>query len=228
MDETNTLGIIIVEDETYLREVFITGLSDYGLNVRGVSNGVELDHALSQQQADIILLDLSLPGEDGLRIAERLRNDPALGIIILTGRDKTEDRIVGFDCGADNYFVKPVNIAELAAAITSLGRRIKRPTRHTWVLNSEASCLMTPKKISVPLTAHECILLTILFERFGENVPRCEIFSALNLPDDISSNPRLEVLVSRLRSKVHKSDPGSKLPLRARHSRGYAFLSETD
>jgi len=226
MTHENPLRIVIVEDEPELREYLGIGLSYYGFEVRGVGDGAELDLALAQKPAHIILLDLGLPREGGLEIAARLRDNPALGIIMLTARSMTEERILGLESGADHYFVKPVDLAELAAAIKNLARRLAAPAATPWNFSAQASNLQTPNGIDIPLTGQECILLELLFAHLGKNVSRQQIFQTLGQPDDISSNARIEVLISRLRAKVHKADPAVALPLRARHSMGYVLLAE--
>jgi len=225
MTHENPLSIIIVEDEPELREYLSIGLSYYGFEVRGVGDGAQLDLALAQRQPHIVLLDLGLPREGGLEIAARLRDNPTLGIIMLTARSMTEERILGLQSGADHYFVKPVEIAELAAAIKNLARRLAPPVATPWNFSAQASCLQTPSGVDIPLTAQECILLELLFAHLGKNVSRQQIFQALGQPDDISSNARIEVLISRLRAKVRKADPAASLPLRARHSMGYVLLA---
>lgn len=223
----NTIRVIIVEDEPELRDNLMIGLSSHGLDVIAAGNGVELDAALSRHSADIILLDLGLPGEDGLDIAKRLRTNEKLGVIMLTARGMTQDRIQGLHSGADSYFVKPVNIAELAAAIHNLGRRVTRRPSTAWRLNADASCLYTPHNTSITLTSQECLLLQVMFKHVGQTVPREEIFTAIGQPpQDTYSNARLEVLISRLRSKVLKTKPAMPLPLRARHNAGYIFLAD--
>lgn len=227
MGNENKLRIVLVEDEPELRDNLIIGLTSYGLDVRGAANGTELDATLADQAADIVLLDLGLPGEDGLKIAERLRSNSKTGVIILTARGLTGDRILGLESGADSYFVKPVDIAELAAAIKSLGRRLEKPAEVRWRLNPECSRLYSPNSICITLTAQECLLMRLMISNIGRNVTRTEIFQAIGQPpNDVYSNPRLEVLISRLRSKVHKADPAEPLPLRARHNIGYIFLLE--
>lgn len=220
------ISIVVVEDEQELREHLIAGLSRFGFELRGAADGAELDALLAIKPANIVLLDLGLPKEGGLEIAARLRDDPHLGIIILTARSLTKERIQGLESGADNYFVKPVDLAELAAAIKNLGRRLARPVRTPWKFASEASSLTTPGGVVVPLTAQECLLLQLLFAHLGKNVSRQDIFRILGQPDDLSSNARVEVLISRLRSKVQKADPDASLPLRARHNKGYVLLAE--
>jgi len=225
MEHEKPLSIVIVEDEPELREYLREGLSYFGFEVRGVGDGAELDAALIKKPAHIVILDLGLPREGGLEISARLRDNPTLGIIILTARSMTEERILGLESGADHYFVKPVDIGELAAAIKNLGRRLARPSATPWSFSAESSSLLTPNNICVALTAQECILLELLFAHLGKNVSRQQIFKALGQPDDISSNARVEVLISRLRAKVLKSDPTASLPLRARHNLGYIMLA---
>lgn len=225
MKHEDSLSIIVVEDEPELREFLITGLNYHGFKVRGVGDGPELDAAMAQEPAHIVLLDLGLPKEGGLQIAARLRDNPELGIIILTARSMTEERIQGLESGADYYFVKPVEIAELVAAIKNLAKRLARPATTPWKFHPESSSLQTPNGVAITLTAQECILLELLFAHLGKNVSRQQIFSALGQPDDISSNARIEVLISRLRAKVQKADPAVTLPLRARHNIGYILLA---
>jgi len=226
MNSKNALRIVIVEDEPELRDNLVLGLSSHGFDVSGAGDGRELDAALAAQSVDIVVLDLGLPGEDGLEIAGRLKANSTIGIVMLTARGTLENRIQGLERGADNYFVKPVNFTELAIAIKNLGRRLKMSVNPSWQLNSPNSCLYTPNGVKIQLTAQECILLALLFEHRGMNVLRRDIFSALGQPDDIYSNPRIEVLISRLRSKVKKLDPDVSLPLHARHNIGYIFLDE--
>jgi DNA-binding response OmpR family regulator len=225
MEHEKPLSIVIVEDEPELREYLMEGLSYFGFEMRGVGDGAELDAALIQRPAHIVILDLGLPREGGLEISARLRDNPTLGIIILTARSMTEERILGLESGADHYFVKPVDIGELAAAIKNLARRLARPAATPWTFSADSSSLLTPNNVCVSLTAQECILLELLFAHLGKNVSRQQIFKALGQPDDISSNARVEVLISRLRAKVLKADPTASLPLRARHNLGYIMLA---
>jgi len=220
------LSLVIVEDEPELREYLMTGLSRFGFEVRGVGDGAELDAALAEKPAHIVLLDLGLPREGGLEIAARLRHNPTLGIIMLTARSMTQERILGLESGADHYFVKPVDVTELAAAIKNLGRRLARPVATPWSFSAQSSSLVTPNGIAIALTSQECTLLELLFGHLGRNVSRQQIFQVLGQPDDLSSNARIEVLISRLRTKVQKADPAVTLPLRARHNIGYILLAE--
>jgi len=214
-----------------MREYIVSGLAHFGIPVLGVPNGDALDQAMRDQEPDIIILDIGLPGEDGYSIAERLRRErPHVGVIMLTARDQVDDRVKGLDCGADLYFAKPVDMRELASAIGSLHRRLTVSVSHSgsWRLDVLKSSLVSPGGISVDLTDNELRFLVPMLERPGEVVDREDLLRALDQKPDIYAMRRLETMVSRLRSKVQKSCPGEALPVRARHGRGYAFLSEAE
>jgi DNA-binding response OmpR family regulator len=217
-----------VEDDLELLEILVIGLRHFKYDVRGVSDGIGLDKALAESAADIVILDLSLPGEDGISIAARLRASYRCGIIMVTARGRVEERVKGLETGADMYFVKPVDIQELDAAIKSLYRRVSATKPQNWRFSSVTSILTTPLGSELPLTAHECILMNILLETPGKNVARRDIFRALNQTDDIYADKRLEAMVSRLRTKLKNLDPPLELPVRARHNLGYAFLAEAE
>lgn len=226
MGQDLTLSIIVVEDDLELQSIFLAGLRHFGHDVRGLCNGRELDAAMTEQGADIVILDLGLPGEDGLSIARRLRGTNRCGIIMVTARGRVHERIDGLQSGADMYFVKPVDILELEAAITSLHRRMSAAKPTCWFFNPVTSTLATPDGVEMSLTAQECLLMQLLLKTPGRNVARREIFQALNQPDDQYADKRLEAMVSRLRRKLKRCAPSLELPVRARHTMGYAFLAD--
>jgi DNA-binding response OmpR family regulator len=222
------INIIVVEDDPELRDILVSGLRFFGHQVRGAGGGKSLDVELAVSTPDVVILDLGLPDEDGIDISTRLRRDYDCGIVMITARGKLDERVTGLESGADLYFVKPVDIRELDAALRSLSRRISASSRAYWRFDPRTSTLTTPLGIDIPLTAHECILIRELLAEPGENVPRSEIFKALRQPDDLYADKRLETMISRLRSKVRMADAGSELPVRARHNLGYAFLAEVE
>ena len=221
-----SLRIVVVEDNHELRDILVTGLRHFGHQTRGVVDGVALDAALAETPADIVILDLGLPGEDGISIARRLRAGRACGVVMVTARGRIDERVLGREMGADLYFVKPVDIRELNIALLNLGQRLVGKTPPGWRFTALTSTLQTPRGVTISLTAQECILMQKLLETPGSNISRKDIFTALNQPDDLYADKRLEALVSRLRAKVKVADPGSELPVRARHNLGYAFLAE--
>ena len=117
-------NVIVVEDDIDLRDSICAFLAAEGTDIRGVGDGTELDRIWADRPANILVLDLGLPGESGLAIAARMRRHSPVGIIMLTARAQAHDRIAGLECGADNYLVKPVVLSELAAAIGALARRL--------------------------------------------------------------------------------------------------------
>lgn len=126
------MNIIIVEDHDALREVTMSSLQDMGHKVRGVASAEALNAELQIAMPHILILDLNLPGEDGISLANRVRQtNPEIGIIMVTARKELGDRIVGYESGADIYLTKPTSIDELAVAIQALARRIT-----TWAEDS--------------------------------------------------------------------------------------------
>ena len=220
------LRILVVEDSEELRLLLVSGLSDFGHLVRGVNDGRALDAALVEAPADIIILDIGLPGEDGMSIAKRLRRTCRCGIVMVTSYGRVDDRVHSFGSGADLYFVKPVDLRELDAAVRSLAQRVFGQQEISWRFNAKTSKLFTPKGTEIALTAQELNFLRKLIETPGENVLRNEIFAALGQPNDHYADRRLETMVSRLRSKVRSADPDYELPVHSRHNLGYAFLAE--
>jgi DNA-binding response OmpR family regulator len=222
------LRVIVVEDNLELLDILVTGLRHFGHHALGVGNGQELDKVMEESQVDIVVLDLGLPGEDGIAIAKRLRKNCDCGIVMVTARGEQEQRVLGREIGADLYFVKPVHIQELNAAMINLANRLLKKTKTIWHFSALTSTLITPQGVEIPLTAQECILMQKLLEAPGTTVSRGEIFRMLHQPNDIYADKRLEALVSRLRGKVRSADAGCKLPVHARHNLGYAFLAEAE
>lgn len=224
--------MVLVEDNPEFRDILASGLRHCGHTVHEVVNAREMDAILQEHPVEILILDLGLPGEDGIDVARRVRREyrKDLGIVMVTARGKIEEKVKGLDTGADLYFVKPVDILELDAALRSLQRRIapKRQRPGRWRFDELTSTLISPNNRPVRLTAQECILLHSLVRSPGRNVSRQELFQALHQPDDQYGDKRLEALVSRLRRKLKTIDPDVEVPIRARHNQGYAFLADID
>lgn len=224
-----TFNVVVVEDDNDLRKTLVYGLNSQGLNAKGVGSAKELNDVLAEGDVDIVCLDLGLPDEDGISVALRLQDHPTVGVIMVTARGMDDERILGLRCGADLYFVKPVNIMELAVAATNLGRRLKsQKNNHTpqspWRYMPAKASIETPGGIVVKLTPNECILMDVLFSRLNKYVTKSELLLSLGHQDEVSFYPRLEMLVSRLRAKVAKLDPNHSIPIQARHAMGYSFV----
>src|SRR6202011_2556129 len=148
--------ILIVDDQKEICDVVQEYLTGEGYRVSTAHDGAGMRRVLGQAPVDLVILDLMLPGEDGLTLARSLRNESGIGIIILTGRGETVDRIIGLEMGADDYLPKPFHLRELLARVKSLLRRVQsrtgdRPTAQRararfsgWNLDLASRELMSP------------------------------------------------------------------------------------
>ncbi len=221
------IQVAVCEDNDALRDILVSVLPKFGLRVFGVGSAEALDRLLQEREVDIVLLDLGLPGEDGLSAAARLRRErPNLGIIMLTARALLDDRIRGMNQGADLYFVKPVDMSELAASLTSLHRRLaqaKPPPRRPWKLAQGQGVLEAPDGRVIDLTESERIILARLIQAPGVPLDREHLVQALSWPTDSNVYQRLASIISRLRAKVVVAAPDDAFPLRTIHGTGYVF-----
>src|SRR5215469_9871925 len=120
--------ILVVDDQKEICDVVQEYLSGEGYRVSAAHDGSGMRRALAQGAVDLVILDLMLPGEDGLSLARQLREESEVGIIILTGRGETVDRIIGLEMGADDYLPKPFHLRELLARVKSVLRRVSSRT----------------------------------------------------------------------------------------------------
>ncbi|MET0616884.1 MAG: response regulator transcription factor [Luteibacter sp.] len=219
--------VALVEDDLALRDdILLPGLKGYGFACEGFGGAAELAIAMSGRRFDIVILDVGLPDANGFEVAQTLRRDSSVGIVMLTGRNQTADRIRGLSDGADAYLAKPVDLGELAATLHSLARRLRAvPAGEAghWRLDAGGWCLLSPRHRSVALNQAERKVLGLLMASPGTVVPRDAMVTALT--DDIYDfDPhRLEVLIHRLRGKI-ADQSGEALPLRAVRGAGYVML----
>jgi two-component system, OmpR family, response regulator len=218
--------VIVVEDEADLRGMICTLLSMSGLDARGVGDAAGLDQAWAERPADILLLDVNLPGENGFLIAGRMRLKAPVGIIMLTAREDTGDYVAGLESGADVYLVKPVELPRILAAIRALLRRLGRdkPNGTAWLFAVRTWTLTAPNGATVSLTATEFSIMDVLLASPDEPANSAEILKRLNKRESESSRRNLDAAISRLRRKVEKS-AGVSLPVKSAHGIGYAFIA---
>jgi DNA-binding response OmpR family regulator len=216
-------SLILVEDNETLRDELALYLSEEGFAVRGVDCGDGLNEALAAQGADILILDLNLPEEDGISITTRIRRMmPDMGIIILTARVRSIDRMEGYAAGADVYLTKPTRPQELAAVIRNLFGRLKpAPGATQWELDVAGLTLRTPEGVLLRLTGSEARLLKEL-ALCGQYMDHAALVARLGdeqLSEKINK-ARIEVLISRLRSKLGPHI-GAGVDIKALRGRGY-------
>ncbi|MCK7491496.1 MAG: response regulator transcription factor [Comamonadaceae bacterium] len=220
----------VVEDNTDLRDEIVFHLQRHGHHVVGLPDGVALDAHLATEPLDVLVLDLGLPGEDGLSIAARLRaHHPDIAIAMLTARGELDDRLRGFKNGADIYLVKPVDMRELSAVAESLHRRVRGaerpPPRAEWRLDSFTMELASPGGESVMLTPTECNLVRALADAAPEAVPRTVLAAAMGHAEPDFDYRRLETSLSRLRRKIECRCADTASPLRSARNVGYVFAA---
>jgi two-component system response regulator QseB len=200
--------ILIVEDDSHLGEALARGLGALGFAVDWFGDGARADAALATTPYDAIVLDLGLPGRDGLHWLARWRaGAQRVPVLILTARDAVEQRIEGLDTGADDYLVKPIAIPELAARLRAVLRRSQGRPEPVWTHGAleyrPAAKAARWQGTPVELTARECALLELLLAHPQRVLARALIQDKLYaFEQDIESNA-LEVHVHHLRRKIH-------------------------
>jgi DNA-binding response OmpR family regulator len=224
--------ILVVDDDAGLRELLQQYLTAQGYRVAAVADGVAMDAYLADHRIDLIVLDLMLPGEDGLSLARRLRAQGGLPIIMLSARGEDVDRIVGLEVGADDYLAKPFNPRELLARIRALLRRSDNShdaagasTLHfgDFVLNIDTHDLRRNDN-KVPLTAGEFNLLRIFAEHPNRVLSRDSIMDMLKGYERSPFDRSIDVRVTRLRRKI-EADPNDPAYIRTVWGEGYLFAS---
>jgi DNA-binding response OmpR family regulator len=224
------LRILLLEDDELLRDrVLVPSLQQFGFLVDGIGNAAELDQLIKQQRPDIVVLDVGLPDRSGYDVARQLRSTMSnVGIVMLTARGETTDRIRGLSEGADAYLSKPVDIDLLAATLHSLARRLQMPLvsdkNHFWRLDSDGWCLLSPSGDTVALTQTESRVLASLLQEPNKVVSRDALIGALTTNIHSYDPHRLDSLVHRIRKKVLRV-LGIPLPLNAVPGQGYVLVS---
>jgi two-component system response regulator PhoP len=207
--------IYLVDDDAEFRDEILLGLSNVGLKAEGFPDALSLYRAFAVTPADVVLIDIMLEGEDGLSIARHLRNLRSVGIIMVTARGSLADRVSGLETGADAYLVKPIEVRELAATITSVSERLA--WRATQSSGRPQWALVEGHRLR--LTASERGFLQCLLSHQGNTVERDSIVEALG--GDFITPGHLNTIVSRLRKRASKS--GMALPLHAVRGKGFSF-----
>ena len=197
--------VLVVEDESPIRDGVVTALSDEGCVVEGRADGSTLGADLTGFRPDLVVLDVMLPGRDGLALAGDVRRAGDAGIVVLTARDAVPDRLAGFGAGADDYLVKPYDPGELLARLRAIERRRGNdaPVLHLGTLEIDLARDMVRKAgAPVVLTSKEWALLRVMASRPDRIHTRETLQDALYGFDSETDSNTLEVFVSRLRRKL--------------------------
>lgn len=224
------LRVLLLEDDELLRDrVLVPGLKQFGFVVDAIGHAADLDRWVRRQRPDIVVLDVGLPDRSGFDVARQLRTEMAgVGIVMLTARAETMDRIRGLSEGADAYLAKPVDIDLLAATLHSLARRLQASSttgvaRH-WRLDSDGWCLLSPSGGTVALTRTESRLLAPLLQAPNRVITRDALIAVLTTNVHGYDPHRLDSIVHRVRKKVLRV-LGVPLPLNAVPGEGYVLVA---
>ncbi len=205
------LNIVVVEDHDDLRELTCLALSHRGHQVVGLSCAEELEDEAGGGPVDVFVIDLNLPGEDGISLAKRLRQVyPLVGIVMLTARSQNKDKVLGYESGADLYMTKPVNFEELCAAIQSFARRRQAASPNTASFGDDAQA--SPLRLSklllsgpageVRLSSAEADMLTAFARAPGGRLETWQLAQILDIDMAQLNKASLEVRIVRLRKKL--------------------------
>jgi len=223
--------ILIVDDDPGICRMLVRYLEDQGLKSESVGSAIEMDAWLEINSANLIVLDLMLPGEDGLSIARRLRAGSNIPIIMLTAKGDEIDRIIGLEVGADDYLAKPFNPRELLARIHSLLRRANYQNVDDssdevvffgeYQFNKK-SLILTRSGKEIELGYSDIGLLQLFIEKPNQPLSRDFILNQLSGIDRDPFDRSVDVRVTRLRKKI-ESDPASPQFIRTARGIGYRF-----
>ena len=225
--------ILLVEDDAEISRMLVEVLSENGFTALSVTSATEMEASMAAATVDLVVLDIMLPGEDGLSICRRLRAASPIPIIMLTARGADVDRIVGLEIGADDYVTKPFNSRELIARIRALLRRAQgghdgsrlraRPLVFCgWRINLATRQLCNPEDVQVAMTTVEFDLLVVLCQNPGRILSRDQL---IELTHGRLAGPlerSIDVHISRIRQKI-EPDPRDPTFIKTVRLGGYIF-----
>lgn len=237
MENENT-RILVCDDELDVREMVQEYLTKRGFQVTTASNGNELRAVLASGGVDLVILDINMPGEDGLSVLRSLRPENQVAVMMLTAAGDVVDRIIGLEMGADDYLGKPVDLRELEARVKAVLRRksdvLAKPDTSSavgsaqfgdYLLNIEAAKMTASDGTELPLTAMEFSLLKVFAQNKGRVLNRDQI---LEQAHDRSWDPfdrSIDIRISRLRRKIEQNP---EKPTIIRTVRGLGYLYDPE
>lgn len=225
--------IVVVDDEEGIRDLVQEYLLRHGYAVSTVDSGAALRALLAQRPADAVILDISMPGEDGLSIAHYLRRQGPVGIVMLTANRETIDRVVGLEVGADDYITKPFDLRELLARVRSVLRRatVAEPAFTVGseirfgrcLLDLAGSKLYATDGEEIPITAMEYDLLQVFARNPNRALSRERLLELCHAGEARAFDRSIDTRITRLRRKV-ESDPAKPSAIKTVRGIGYMFV----
>jgi len=224
--------ILIVDDDQGIRDLVSEFLGRHGYEVETAADGVEMERALARKAADLVVLDVMMPGEGGLSLCRKLSRPGGPAIIMLSAMGEEVDRIVGLELGADHYVPKPCNPRELLARVRSVLRRRREPRGEDglsatcefngWRLDLVRHELRSPEGAMVNLSSGQFSLLRAFVERPQRVLTRDQLLEFARGPLSDAFDRAIDVQVSRLRRKLQDNAEGEDL-IRTVRNEGYLF-----
>jgi DNA-binding response OmpR family regulator len=225
--------VLVVDDDPSVRQMLTDYLSSHGYEVRQAASGVAMRAELERALPAVVLLDIGLPGEDGLTLARYLRERHDVGIIMVTGAGDVVDRVAGLEVGADDYIAKPFDPRELRARIKSVLRRLagkseKKPAEKTIAvgrcfLDLKSRALSDGKGREIPITAMEFELLKTLVEHPNQVLSRDQLLTLTRNREWEPFDRSIDIRITRLRRKVEE-DPARPRAIKTVRGAGYMFI----
>jgi two-component system, OmpR family, response regulator len=233
--------ILVVDDDARVRTMLARYFEEEGFRVSLAGSGGEMRAVMANSPADLVLLDLVLPGEDGVSLARELRSQSEVGIIMLTGRDDVMDRVVGLEIGADDYVPKPFHLREVLARVRSVLRRAQRlpawvanPERREpaivfddWRLDPERRQLTAPDGSDVPLTTGEFNLLSVFLQQPHRVLDRDQLMTFMHGRSWEAYDRTIDAQIARLRKKIER-DPKNPVLIKSVRGAGYVLTAKVD
>ncbi|HDX8348548.1 MULTISPECIES: response regulator [Aeromonas] len=236
MNQGNT-HILVVDDHSEIRDLLKRFLEQHGLRVSCARDGKEMKRLLEEREFDLLVLDLMMPGEDGLTLCRELRVKSNLPIIMLTAMGEETDRIIGLEMGADDYLAKPFNPRELLARIKAVMRRTQAETQPAadtltrdlrfdrWLLDVNRRELVDEDGVGLSLSTAEFDLLKVFLERPQRVLSRDQLLDLARGREAVAFDRAIDTLVSRLRRKLER-DPKNPELIKTIWGGGYMFSAD--
>jgi two-component system OmpR family response regulator len=241
---TESPHVLVVDDEPRIRTMLRRYLVEEGFQVSDAGDGAAMRAALERQSIDLVLLDLMMPGEDGLSLARYIRQRSEIPIIMLTAKGDLIDRVVGLEAGADDYIVKPFQLREVLARIRTVMRRTRPPPPQAapvpaptaeaaagevlafegWRLDLLRRRLLRPAGDVVPLTAGEFELLCAFVRHPNHVLSRDQLMDLVKGREWAAYDRGIDTQVGRLRKKI-ESDPSNPTLIKTVRGAGYVFAA---
>lgn len=232
MSEEGDAGatVLVVDDDDEIRKLLAGSLAKRGYRVLTASSAQEMDRILARNAVSVMILDVMMPGEDGLSVARRLAAGGELPVIMLSALNEEQDRILGLELGADHYLTKPCSAREVLAHVRAVLRRqrLRQPPRRTyyfqgWKIDLDANELLDAQGRQVELTDGEFAMLRVLVTRHRRVLKRDELLRAARGTRSEAFARAVDIQISRLRQKLNA--PGDSL-IRTVRNEGYLFVAK--